>query len=203
MRRLSRPEQPEFLKENWEKWGEQFKSLRAKNAGAKFQWPTFEKQRINIPLSELLATASQEHCAYCDFHPLGSKEDSIDHFRPKSHPAFHHLVCKWENLYFSCPNCQGFKKEQWSNDPILIAPDEEGYSFQRFFIIDSRTWQIEVNPTASASDQLRAEYTIETLGLRDSKHAIGRRVNQERYDLKIQANEEINLDDFAYRYLFE
>lgn len=203
MRLLNRPEQPDFLSENWEKWGNAYKSRREKDSGAAFQWPTWEKQRINIPLSEILNAASDGHCAYCDFHPLGSKEDSIDHFRPKSRPEFHHLACKWENLYFSCPNCQGFKKEQWSNVPILIAPDEEGYSFQRFFVVNYETWELEPNPAASVTDQHRAKYTIDTLGLRDGKHVKGRRINWDLHRLKLMNGEEIVLEDFAYRYLFD
>ncbi len=198
---FDRPDEPTFLKENWQKWGDAYVDRRANDGGARFQWPQVNHQKINHSLSKLLSSASQGHCSYCDFHPLGTWENSIDHFRPKSIPEFYLLVCKWENLYFSCPNCQGFKKEKWSDAPRLIAPDEEGFSFERFFIIDYSTWLIEPNPKATESDKLRAEYTIVTLGLRDSKHVKGRKSNWELYDLKSRVGERYVIDDFAYRYM--
>lgn len=145
---------------------------------------------------------TNQRCSYCDDWPIGRKEDSIDHFRPKSNPRFHHLVCKWENLYYTCGNCQAYKAEKWSDDPMLIAPDEDGYTFENFFFIDSKTWRIEPNPNASAEDQSRAEYTITTLGLRDEKHINGRRLSMERFIGGINQRHMVDLQDFAYRYMF-
>jgi uncharacterized protein (TIGR02646 family) len=202
MQPFQRPEAPDFLRLHGEKWGKQFQERRSKNDAAKFQWPTHQGQPINRELEKQLGVATQFRCAYCDDWPLGSREDSIDHFRPKSDPRFHHLVCHWENLYYACGNCQGFKGEQWSDDPMLIGPDEAGYSFARFFVIDARSWKIEPNPAASAIDQGRAAYSIRTLGLWDDKHVKGRRQHAERYFLMLDKGLTVDLNDFAYRYLF-
>jgi uncharacterized protein (TIGR02646 family) len=202
MQPFQRPEVPDFLLEHGEKWGKQFQDRRTKNEGAKFQWPTYQGQPINREIEKRLGAATQFRCSYCDDWPLGEREDSIDHFRPKSDPRFRHLVCQWDNLYYACGNCQSFKGEQWSDNPQLIAPDEEGYAFNRFFIIDARTWKIEPNPAASPMDKKRAEYTISTLGLWDDKHIKGRRHHAERYYLMLDNGLSANLNDFAYRYLF-
>lgn len=203
MRPFKRHEAPEFLQEHWEKWGLAFQKRREKDGGATFQWPTFNGNRINNEIESKLALQTHGRCAYCDDYPLGTREDSIDHYRPKSIPDFYALVCKWENLYYACGNCQSFKGEHWSHETLLIAPDESGYSFSRFFIINRTDWTIEHNPHASVADQERAKYTIETLGLQDSKHKIGRKQNWQRYALMLAADQEIDISDFAYRYLFE
>ncbi len=202
MQPFQRPEAPTFLLAHGEQWGKRFQEKRSKDVNVKFQWPSHQGQPINRELERQLGEATQFRCAYCDDWPLGSREDSIDHFHPKSDPRFHHLVCNWENLYYACGNCQSFKRELWSDDPKLIAPDEEGYSFNRFFIVDARTWNIAPNPASSLLDQGRADYTISTLGLWDTKHTKGRRQHTERYYLMLDKGMTIDLDDFAYRYLF-
>ncbi len=193
---------PSFLLENWERWGHKFQARRRENPFAIFSWPSKDGQPINRVLEPALAAQTQARCAYCDDWPLGSREDSIDHCRPKSNERFHHLVCQWENLYYACDNCQGFKREQWSDDPLLILADEVGYAFEKFFIVDIRSGNIDPNPAATEQDQNRAEYTITTLGLRDGKHLDGRRIAWERYRLTLLAGEGFNINDSAYRYLF-
>ena len=193
---------PAFLLKNWERWGLKFQARRRENPGAIFSWPSKDGQAINRVLEPLLAAQTLGRCAYCDDWPLGSREDSIDHCRPKSDERFHHLVCLWENLYYACGNCQGFKREQWSDDPLLILADEEGYAFEKFFIVDIRSGNIDPNPAATEQDQNRAEYTITTLGLRDIKHLIGRRRTWDHYCKTIACGDPVDIDDFAYRYLF-
>lgn len=197
---FKRPDEPTYLKENWQKWGDPYATRRTIDAGARFQWPQLDHEKINKPLSELLSSPLRNIAPIATLIPLESGR-----IRSTISVQNRFLIApsgvQMGKPYFSCPNCQGFKKEKWSDAPRLIAPDEEGYSFERFFIIDFSTWQIEPNPKASEFDQQRATYTITTLGLRDSKHVKGRKSNWELYDLKSRVGEPYVIDDFAYRYM--
>jgi hypothetical protein len=99
MRKFTRTETPDFLTEKWELWGERFYRNKTSNQSYKFQWPTIKKQPVNRLLEPLLAYQTQGHCSYCDRYPLRSREDSIDHFKPKSKRAYHRIAFHWNNLY--------------------------------------------------------------------------------------------------------
>jgi len=56
-------------------------------------------------------------CVYC-LKPEYLNNPSafhIDHYRPKSIPKFAHLVCFYDNLYYSCDACNRFKSDYWSD----------------------------------------------------------------------------------------
>ena len=202
MKSFLRANAPVFLAENDLKWGQEWKERREKKSNAQFRWPKHDEQPINKILLSLLANQTQWHCSYCDCNEIGSKEESIDHFRPSSNSAFYHLAFAWSNLYYVCWNCQKSKMETWSDDSPLIAPDEPDYLFEYYFIYNFRTGEIDPNPKRTAAEKARAEFTITTFGLRDQqKHCLGRKRALEAYYAK-SANPNFNLDDHPYRYLF-
>ncbi len=199
MRKFLRTEVPDFLESKWENWGTTYIKNRERNSGFAFQWPTVDGQTINKIILPLLLEMTNGHCSFCDRYPIGSKEISIDHFKPKSNPDFYSLVCQWENLYHCCPNCQSFKKEQYNDN--LLRPDGVDYSFEKYFIYSYNSHTIEPHPALEETEKLKASTTIAIFGLNDTGHTTARRHNLERYEGQKLLNEEIVISDFPYRFI--
>lgn len=69
---------------------------------------------------QLLRAEAAQRCVYCAIHEAaygGYRNFHIDHYRPKSRPEFEHLTHRYENLFYSCAICNGFKKDTWPADP--------------------------------------------------------------------------------------
>lgn len=199
MYRFERIEAPVYLLDNWEIWGERYRLNREANPSFNFQWPTYEGQRLNVHLKPLLSRQTQDHCSYCDTFPIGNNEESIDHFKPKTNPLFYNLVCNWENLYYSCDNCQGYKMVQFNES--ILRPDAPDFKFNSYFVFSFATYEIAPLPTLSEADLEKAKETIRVFGLNDPKHITARRISLERYRLKKEKGDEIFINDFPYRYI--
>jgi uncharacterized protein (TIGR02646 family) len=199
MRRFERSVPPAFLLQNWQRWGTRYRNNRVRQANFTFQWPTHQGSRINVSVAPLLADQTQAHCSYCDNFPLRSREISIDHFRPKSIDAFYDFVCKWENLYFSCGNCQSTRLERFNS--LLLRPDATNYSFEKYFLYSFASHRIDINPTLSRYHKRRARITIDYFGLNDPGHIAARRISFERFEGKVRQGERPNADDFPYRFM--
>ena len=199
MRPFIRIASPLLLTQNWRRWGERYRQNRERRAGFIFQWPMQAGVRINHAIGDLLAEQTQSHCSYCDNFPLRTRESSIDHFKPKSIPSFYGIVCKWENLYFSCGNCQMVRGERYHT--FLLRPDSATYSFERYFIYSFASHRIDVNPNLSRNNRRRAKITLEYFGLNDPGHIAARRISFERYEGKTSAGEAVEVDDFPYRFM--
>lgn len=70
-------------------------------------------------------------CVYCrapDTHAGPALVFQVDHYRPKSLPAFAHLVASYSNLYYCCGNCNSRKTNYWPaderTDPWVVNPCE-------------------------------------------------------------------------------
>jgi uncharacterized protein (TIGR02646 family) len=150
-------------------------------------------------LLPLLIEQTQLHCSYCDYSPPRIGDDTIDHFKAKGIILFYHLVYQWENLYFCCNACQRAKMEQF--DELLLRPDEVGYSFERYFILDTQTFDIQPNLAASNNDQKRAATTIEIFKFNHAGQRESRRRSWQLY-FGLPKTERY-LDDFAFRFMFE
>ena len=62
-----------------------------------------------------------ECCAYCLLSELiahGGDSFDLDHFRPKSLPAFSHLTDEFFNLYYACHPCNRYKGNRWPSDDL-------------------------------------------------------------------------------------
>ncbi len=202
MRKFTRGNPPDFLTVKWEEWGKIYTDNRKNNPGFTFQWPTHHGHKINSLLEPLIAELTDDHCSFCDNFPIRSKENSIDHFKPKSRPSFYNLVCHWDNLYYCCQNCQQYKREQYNQ--YLLRPDAEDFSYDKYFIYSFKSHELFPSPALSANERRKAQTTIDIFGLNDLGHIAARRISLERYEGKKILGEEIVKNDFPYRFtLFE
>ncbi len=153
MMKMERPQQPEWLKENYKKWGRRFKQKLA-NVGLSndFIWATHQNIKVNVKLLPILRNATKKHCAFCDDK---IKKGTIEHFRPTSkHPLLSYF---WHNLFPSCSECQ---EKGGAFDKKLLKPDREDYEFRRYFLYNAFTGEITVNPKIGESEKIKAETTI-------------------------------------------
>lgn len=195
MMKFFRPPPPAFLGEHYKAWGREHKAKCDSDPTASFQWKIYLGQRVN----QLLLSAFGDygkHCAFCDGYPLGTfARQTIEHFRPVSH--YPRLAYVWHNLFVCCDRCQAAKRDRF--DKRLLKPDANDYSFERYFLVNYRTGEIEVNPAASAYDQQRAELTLTFYALNDYGRPQSRLLEYRRYQ-KLIVTDEWQLDDFPYRF---
>jgi hypothetical protein len=70
----------------------------------------------------------QACCAYCRIPELRygpPRNFTVDHFRPKSHPEFRHLISEYSNLYYVCQDCNAAKGSAWPTPEMITF----GYRF--------------------------------------------------------------------------
>jgi len=190
MRRFQRAEEPIFLAEKWEAWGQDWEQRHDANPGAQFHWHQVDGESLNHKLLPLLKAQTQDHCSFCDNFPVSPPSiDTIEHFRPKARfplEAYH-----WANLYFCCMYCQ---QKGATFDEAALRPDANDYEFDRYFRWDYTLGTIEVNEQASTEDQQRARITIALYRLNDGHPSLRKRELRKRGQ-----GENDPLDDFAYR----
>jgi len=153
----------------------------------------FNQQKENIR-NELMKL-TQSHCAYCDcVLRLSEYTPHIEHFRPaESFPSLKEI---WHNLFASCPKCNSIKGRRFSKK--ALKPDKNEYSFDYWFEIEWETFKIKPNECRTDEEQLRAEITIDLLGLNDVERPKVRKNELHRYKtLKGDINE------FSYRFVLE
>ncbi len=103
----------------------------------------------------------------------------------------------WRNLYCACNHCQTAKMEIFSEE--LLRPDDPDYSFDRYFIYNFATHEIEVNPGASPSDQSSAHTTIKIFQFNYLEKTTLRRHAWERW-MRSAVQEQV-LEDFPFRFI--
>ncbi|WP_428664693.1 hypothetical protein [Runella sp.] len=205
MRKFTRSDTPDVLLESdaktgkarWQMYGERYIQNRGNNPSFEFQWPQISGKKLNQHLLPDLIAMTDDHCSYCDGFPLKRGDDTIDHFHPKTNPAFYSEVCKWENLYISCKHCQDSKVDQFEEE--LLRPDDIEFHFNRYFIYDYIEHTISPNPLASVEEQYRAERTIEIFDLKHKSLCISRRHAYQRYN----SDADPVLSDYNFRFMFE
>ncbi len=97
-----------------------------------------------------------KQCVYCTIHENhwgGIDHYHIDHFRPKSKPAFTHLVNDICNLFYACPVCNRFKSDDWPANPNLAVPsypDPSVTNYSTIFTFNAASYQLAGNnPSAN------------------------------------------------------
>ncbi|MCY7377546.1 MAG: TIGR02646 family protein [Pyrinomonadaceae bacterium] len=154
MMKMERPQQPNWLKENYKKWGRKFKKkLNNPNLKNDFIWAIHHRTKVNVKLLPILRNATFKHCAFCDDK---IKKGTIEHFRPSS--DYPRLSYAWYNLFPACSDCQE-KNSEFKGE--LLKPDKEDYEFLRYYLYNATSGEIEANPKANEQDQTRAKTTIE------------------------------------------
>ena len=120
-------------------------------------------------------------CAYCETREPelgGSKSFHIDHYKPKK--LFPKLICAYDNLIYSCRDCNSYKRDYWPNRLERLL---------RKVIINPRTDQIDKHINTSgfawSGRTAQGKWTVTKLRL-DSPVLSLRREDRERLERKIQ-----------------
>lgn len=160
-----RPAEPAVLTQQGAAYRDRFVARRQADPTATFAWPQHDGAPLSHHLLKPLLEMTADHCAYCDHFQLGvdGARKTIDHFRPKGDRRYWHLAFEWTNLYPCCDLCQEQKRETFVEG--ALAPDEAGYDFHRYFVVDFRSGELKPSPSAAEEDQRRARDTISWLGL--------------------------------------
>ncbi len=196
MRKFRRPPEPSFWKNNFDKK----------------KYPNFKE------IKEILSEVTQSHCSYCDVILNVSIE--IDNFLPKN--IFPDIANDWNNLYLCCPICSRFKNNHLFEKyyETLLRPDDNDYSFERYFVCNFETGAIAPNQGASEIEKKQAEITINVLNLNrkqllESRLSEYNRVKQILYVVKSNAElkgeqfdfkkygDILDIDKYSYRYFLE
>lgn len=195
MERIKRTDAPGWLKQKWKQWGEEWAAKYAKtNKSSSFRWRRYQNKGKK-ELQEKLSAMTQYHCSFCDAYPMrGRLEPTIEHFKPKT--LFPLEAYKWENLFLSCRLCQG-KGDKF--DKRLLKPDEDDYSFDKYFDIDWVTGELIPNRDASPENRERAKITIELFRLNNNGKPDDRREELEKFE----DMETPDIDRFAYRFFIK
>lgn len=195
MRKFDRPDAPEWLLANYEKWGKQYADKRENPKKRNdFVWAKYNKTPVNQLLYPIFVAATKKHCCYCDGYPMGARiSNKIEHFRPSS--KFPLLAYLWENLFLSCENCNNNKLNFF--DERLLKPDAPNYRFNYYFLFDRHTGMIKPNPRRSPEDQKRAEITITTFGFNAFNRPDDRIEVLEDYEERSNPDK----DKFSYRFI--
>lgn len=191
MMKFTRGRRPGYL-DNYRRWGRKYAEQR-RQGNTEFKWRTSVKEKLKMDLAKLTVS----HCSFCDSYPLG--QETIEHFRPRS--QFPKLAYVWHNLFLCCEACQGAKDDRF--DKKLLKPDRLDYDFNRYFIVNFKTGEIGVNPSASVNDQERARITIAVYGLNShigTRNSYRVRIENQIKQGKIKLPRDI--DDLSYRFLF-
>jgi uncharacterized protein (TIGR02646 family) len=198
MRKIVRSPAPDVLKDNSENWGLEYRNKKEQDPTHSFSWRQVNGIRVNHYILPGLKAMSEDHCHYCDGYPPGKADETIDHFKPKGNPEFFHLVYDWENLFLACADCQRHKMERF--DDRLLRPDHPGFSFNRYFIYNYRTHEVEINKEQlNPEDFDKAEVTLKLFGFNLSNRPIARRHAWERW----LGRKNQDVTDFPFRYMFE
>lgn len=118
---------------------------------------------------------------------------TIEHFKPKDN--YPELSCDWYNLYICCGNCQ---QKSTNYSTFLLRPDAPLYNFDKYFIYNFRTGDLEINPDASPLEKKQADETIKLYKLND----FNRPQSRKRELKKFADSNSPNVNDFAYRYMY-
>ena len=196
MRKQTRPVQPQVFREHSETWNAQWSALREQNPRAAFSWYEIDSKSARDWALPDLKEMNQGHCSFCDNFPLDKGDEPIEHLRPKTNCAFYHLAYSWENLYYCCTTCNGFKNEKF--DDKVLAPDEIGYDPLDFFYFDSTNGTISPNPAANDECKERAQITIELFGLDRGERDKMRRLEIQKWAGQ-SSESDLTIDEYAYR----
>lgn len=190
MVKLSRVPTPDCLKSGTAKWTEEYLRAREKNPRHRFRW---RKEKTCYPeIRQKLMQMTGERCSYCDGFLNRESRGTVDHFRPKE--TFPELAFDWYNLLAACDLCQSHKLSKF--DELLLKPDEQDYSFTRYYVLNYSSGAVEPAPFASAEDQARASTTLEMLGINTEPRKRARLEQPAHFS----RDKEANLDDYCYRY---
>ncbi len=136
-------------------------------------WKLITKDKKNQPegddyskWKEQIASECYHQCVYCAIHesPWGGIDHyHIDHYRPKSKPAFKKFELDICNLFYACPVCNRFKSDDWPGEPnselsTSCYPDPSKTDYSTIFQIRAADFNVQ-------GLNIAAKYVIERLYL--------------------------------------
>ncbi len=194
MRKFERAGEPAVLKENADKWNNQWTERCKAAPNASFAWYVCDGRSAKYHILPTLREQTQGHCSFCDAFPVGGVSyETVEHFKPKT--QFPENAYTWTNLYYCCDSCQGAKRELW--DELLLRPDASDYHFSDYFEFDYTTGEIRPNQLVSEGQKHRAAITITIYGLDGSFRRRNRLLEARRWSRSGEVKPPI--DEYAYR----
>lgn len=194
--KLEKTPAPDFLRDNYKKWGKQYKAKRENpNKSSLFVWAIYKTQKVNRLLLPFLRIETNSHCSFCDGFPLETTGETIEHFRPKA--LFPLISYLWVNLFYCCKYCNESKGE--NPERHLIKPSDKNYSFEKYFLFDYDSGKIEPNPALIGIEKLKAENIILIYGLNEFNRPYRRKF----YLKQFQKTQNPIIEDFPYRFIFQ
>lgn len=103
MIRIARTAKPLVLQKNEAKWLDKLRDARASHDKTKFE--RAQSKYKHKAIKDALKAMFNGKCAFCENTIEAVAYAHIEHFRPKS--RYISLTFAWENLYLSCPMCNG------------------------------------------------------------------------------------------------
>ena len=192
MMSMPRTQAPQSLKDNYKKWGREYKQkLNNPNANKNFSWKGKYQE-----ITDELFILTKNHCCFCDLHPLKASGATVEHFRPKL--DFPIVSYFWGNLFYCCTNCQK-KGNRFPLDFRLLKPDQKSYSFDYYFIFSFSTGIIKPNPARSRAEQKRAENTIRLYGLNKYGRPEARIAERKKFFNAINPD----VENYSYRFILQ
>lgn len=195
MIKIERPRSPNFLTENYKRWGKELKAHWEINHNYSFHWHSSYDE-----IADELFTMTNNHCSFCDIQPLKQSGATIEHFRPKR--KFPLLAYAWINLFYCCANCQK-KRDEFNQICKPFKPDQTNYSFDYYFQIEETIEEIFIRPNLerSVEEQKRAEETIRLYGLNKFARPEARKRVLKDYREDIRLEKEKDKNDYSYRFI--
>ena len=102
MIRVSRTKKPALLANKEANWKKDIR-LASTDAARKNAQDRYKHEAIK----EALVAMFHGKCAYCESDITHIDYGHIEHFKPKSTPAYFELAVEWDNLLLACGRCNG------------------------------------------------------------------------------------------------
>lgn len=126
MIRVNRTKKPDVLTAKEASWK---KKIRETSPDAARQKAQAKYQHVDIKTA--LVDMFHGKCAYCESAITHIDYGHIEHFKPKSTPAYYELAIDWDNLLLACGRCNGVENKgtkfplEDEDGPIVNPVEEE------------------------------------------------------------------------------
>jgi uncharacterized protein (TIGR02646 family) len=206
------------LHDNWEKWGQDYKTFLdsgspkkqkdVKKVGQDFSWREniYDELRIQIQIYDG-ASHRDAHCCFCDGYPIGeNSKETIEHFYPKA--DFPLLAYDWDNLFYCCDKCQS----EANRTPFTytLKPSDSHYLFDSYFYFDLGSGEVKVVESLEKDfpdEYKKGEDFLKRYGINNVKRNKARQYLY--YDVKHFLQNQSNTgdvrirQDFKYRFVYD
>lgn len=135
---------------------------------------------------EDLSIEAKGQCVYCAINNRsfgGIRNFHVEHYRPKSLPAFVTLEHDYSNLYYACSICNCFKGNAWPGEP---ADDFGNNSFPDPSKVDYSDILKEEFDFKLQSNYIAGKYIIQKMFLNRPQLVLERKRNKLTQELKTQ-----------------